>query len=305
MKNKHLLLTFLLWTFSSGIFAQNNMGIGTNNPDPSALLDMTATDKGVLVPRMTTLQRTTIASPSEALMVYDTDFECFFYFKLSTGWMNLCDGIVGPQGPAGPQGPIGLTGPQGPAGNDGAPGLAGPQGPQGPAGNDGAPGLAGPQGPAGSAGAQGPAGPQGVQGIPGVATFYSATGTTDASTTSLTFVPMPQMTVTFTPTKSVVYVMFSAAGHVTPTGSPQQYVDFRLRRNTTVIAGSTSVTTDDAGAGSVTSWNAQIITPVTVTPGVATTIDVQWEIGGLTSNSTLCNANSNKDWSHRSIIIME
>ncbi|MFN6014452.1 MAG: hypothetical protein ACK47F_07175, partial [Flavobacteriales bacterium] len=240
MKNKHLLLTFLLWTFSSGIFAQNNMGIGTNNPDPSALLDMTATDKGVLVPRMTTLQRTTIASPSEALMVYDTDFECFFYFKLSTGWMNLCDGIVGPQGPAGPQGPIGLTGPQGPAGNDGAPGLAGPQGPQGPAGNDGAPGLAGPQGPAGpqgsigltgpqgpagndgapglagpqgpqgpagndgapglagpqgpagSAGAQGPAGPQGVQGIPGVATFYSATGTTDASTTSLTFVPMPQ-----------------------------------------------------------------------------------------------------------------
>jgi len=305
MKNKHLLLTFLLWTFSSGIFAQNNMGIGTNNPDPSALLDMTATDKGVLVPRMTTLQRTTIASPSEALMVYDTDFECFFYFKLSTGWMNLCDGIVGPQGPAGPQGSIGLTGPQGPAGNDGAPGLAGPQGPQGPAGNDGAPGLAGPQGPAGSAGAQGPAGPQGVQGIPGVATFYSATGTTDASTTSLTFVPMPQMTVTFTPTKSVVYVMFSAAGHVTPTGSPQQYVDFRLRRNTTVIAGSTSVTTDDAGAGSVTSWNAQIITPVTVTPGVATTIDVQWEIGGLTSNSTLCNANSNKDWSHRSIIIME
>ena len=42
-------------------------------PDASAILDVQATDKGMLAPRMTTAQRTAIASPATGLLVYDTD----------------------------------------------------------------------------------------------------------------------------------------------------------------------------------------------------------------------------------------
>jgi hypothetical protein len=148
------------------VFAQNNVGIGTNTPDPSAVLELSATDKGMLVPRMTTAQRNAIVNPANSLLVYDTDVQCFFYFKTATGWENLCEGIVGPQGPAGPAGPIGAAGPQGPAGADGP---QGPQGPAGPAGADGAQGPAGPQGPIGATGPAGPAGPQGPIGATGPA----------------------------------------------------------------------------------------------------------------------------------------
>ena len=34
------------------INAQNNVGIGTNTPDASAKLDITATDRGMLIPRV-------------------------------------------------------------------------------------------------------------------------------------------------------------------------------------------------------------------------------------------------------------
>ena len=107
---------------------------------------MSASDKGMLVPRMTSVQRTAIVNPAEALMVYDTDVECYFYFKLSTGWLNLCGAMTGAQGPQGIQGPIGLTG---------ATGLQGPAGLAGPQGLIGLTGATGAQGPIGLTGAIG------------------------------------------------------------------------------------------------------------------------------------------------------
>jgi len=49
------------------------VGIGNTNPDGSAALDITATDKGFLMPRMSTAQRNAVVNPAEALQVYDTD----------------------------------------------------------------------------------------------------------------------------------------------------------------------------------------------------------------------------------------
>lgn len=154
---------------SFSVLAQDNVGIGTNTPNPSAVLDVNATNKGMLVPRLTSAQRTAIVNPANSLLVYDTDVECFYYFKTSTGWENLCEGIVGPQGPAGPQGAPGVAGPQGPQGLQGPAGPAGPQGPQGDPGVAGAQGPAGPQGPQGDPGVAGPAGPQGPTGATGPA----------------------------------------------------------------------------------------------------------------------------------------
>lgn len=153
MKRQLLWITGAFLTLLSfETVAQNNVGIGTTTPDPTAVLDVESTSKGMLVPRLTTVQRLAIGSPANSLLVYDTDLDCFYYYRTSTGWENLCAGIQGPVGPQGPAGPAGATGPQGPAGATGATGATGPQGP---AGATGATGPAGPTGPAGAAGVDG------------------------------------------------------------------------------------------------------------------------------------------------------
>jgi len=50
-----------------------SVGIGTLTPDAKAALDIRATDKGLLVPRLSAAQRTGIATPPQGLMVYQTD----------------------------------------------------------------------------------------------------------------------------------------------------------------------------------------------------------------------------------------
>jgi hypothetical protein len=50
-----------------------SVGIGTPTPSNSALVDMSSTTKGVLLPRMTFEQRNAIAGAVEGLMVYCTD----------------------------------------------------------------------------------------------------------------------------------------------------------------------------------------------------------------------------------------
>ncbi len=56
-------------------FAQ--VGIGTTSPDPSSILHVESSDKGVLIPRLTTAQINAIASPANGLMVYNTDMNEF------------------------------------------------------------------------------------------------------------------------------------------------------------------------------------------------------------------------------------
>ena len=63
--------------------------IGTNTPDPSAQLDVSATNKGFLPPRMTASQRNNIPSPAEGLMVYQTDGTSGLYYYGSSGWIYI------------------------------------------------------------------------------------------------------------------------------------------------------------------------------------------------------------------------
>lgn len=92
MKNFFL---FLMVLYSTTSFSQNNIGIGTHAPDPSAVLDLTAKDKGFLVPRLSANERTAITNPALGLLVYDLDTQCYFYFNGATmSWQNLC-GVMG------------------------------------------------------------------------------------------------------------------------------------------------------------------------------------------------------------------
>ena len=92
MKSKLFILTIALSTIScfKGI-AQNNIGIGTTTPEPSAVLDVTSTTQGFLPPRMTYLQRSAIANPAPGLIIYCIDCgyggEIQFYNGFS--WQNM------------------------------------------------------------------------------------------------------------------------------------------------------------------------------------------------------------------------
>ncbi|MGY2132713.1 hypothetical protein ACW9KT_10820 [Hymenobacter sp. HD11105] len=55
-----------------------SVGIGTTTPDPSAVLDVSSTNKGLLLPRMTDVQMRSIASPQEGLLVFNTTTKQFY-----------------------------------------------------------------------------------------------------------------------------------------------------------------------------------------------------------------------------------
>ena len=64
------------------------IGTGGGSPDPSAGLEVDFTDKGLLLPRLTTTQRNSIANPAVGLVIYNTSNQCVeSYFQ--AGWRSL------------------------------------------------------------------------------------------------------------------------------------------------------------------------------------------------------------------------
>ncbi len=188
-----IIFCLLTHAFYSNAWAQNNVGINSTgaNPDPSAALDVDANDKGMLIPRLTSVQRLAIVNPANGLLVYDVDQKCiYFYDATIVFWTSLCTGvgIVGTTGPTGmqgfqgiqgvtgPQGITGAVGPTGAQGNDGATGPTGPAGAQGIQGITGIIGPTGLQGIQGTTGLQGPTGPQGLIGVTGPQGIQGPTG---------------------------------------------------------------------------------------------------------------------------------
>ena len=97
MKLKHIFRVSILMLFFSlflrngaEVYGQDNMGIGNLNPDPSALLhvDNLLQNKGLLVPRMTTLQRDAIPTPANGLLIYNTECNVFNYYKFDH-WVSI------------------------------------------------------------------------------------------------------------------------------------------------------------------------------------------------------------------------
>jgi hypothetical protein len=82
MKNIFFVFILLLSTIS---FSQ--VGIGTASPSASSLLDITATDAGLLIPRMLQSERDAIQDPATGLMVYQTNNTSGFYYYDGSGWI--------------------------------------------------------------------------------------------------------------------------------------------------------------------------------------------------------------------------
>jgi hypothetical protein len=94
MKHKLLLFaTALLLGIQS--YAQTGVAINVTGaePDNSAMLDVSSTEKGILIPRMTETQRTAISSPAKGLLVYQNDGTEGFYYYDGSAWTRLANGI--------------------------------------------------------------------------------------------------------------------------------------------------------------------------------------------------------------------
>ena len=77
---KKLFLLVLITTFYTNAqtpkatlnIAGFGAGFNTGTIAPSSIFEATSTTKGVLVPRMTTIQRNAISSPATSLIIYNT-----------------------------------------------------------------------------------------------------------------------------------------------------------------------------------------------------------------------------------------
>lgn len=78
MKNFSLLVFILIFSLNLS-YAQQGIGIGTTTPDTSAALDITSTDKGVLIPRVA--DTSAVNDPATGLLIYDIASSAFMYYN--------------------------------------------------------------------------------------------------------------------------------------------------------------------------------------------------------------------------------
>lgn len=82
---KKTFLTILVLVSSLG---QAQVGIGTTSPDASSILDLSSTNKGLLLPRLTTSQRDAVATPIAGLMIFNTTTNKINIF-VGAGWDEM------------------------------------------------------------------------------------------------------------------------------------------------------------------------------------------------------------------------
>ena len=82
-------LFFLISTFIAFSANAQNVGIGTISPESSAQLDVSSTNKGFLPPRMTAAQRLSISSPTNGLLVFQTDYPSGLYYFNAGSWTGV------------------------------------------------------------------------------------------------------------------------------------------------------------------------------------------------------------------------
>ena len=77
------------WVVNSNNLFNNgsNVAIGTTQVDTSALLNLSSTNSGLLMPRMTKTQRDAISSPATGLLIYQMDNTPGFYYYNGTAWV--------------------------------------------------------------------------------------------------------------------------------------------------------------------------------------------------------------------------
>jgi hypothetical protein len=102
-RNFFLPAALLLAAVAPPLYGQNSVGIGTENPNPRAVLHLVSPgqNQGLLVPTMNTAQRTadsftqTLTAAESGLLVYDMQENVFYYWMNPGGWVSMASGQVG------------------------------------------------------------------------------------------------------------------------------------------------------------------------------------------------------------------
>lgn len=89
---KSIFIIALYLISSTKLNAQQGVSINSsgNNPDPSAMIDVSSTAKGALIPRMTTGERNAILSPANSLLIFNITDRCLQIFNGNQmQWENI------------------------------------------------------------------------------------------------------------------------------------------------------------------------------------------------------------------------
>ncbi len=71
------------------LYSQVGMNTDGSAPDSSAMLDIKSTQRGLLIPRMTEMQKSAVINPATGLMIYQTDGIAGFYYYNGSGWNGV------------------------------------------------------------------------------------------------------------------------------------------------------------------------------------------------------------------------
>lgn len=132
------------------------------------------------------------------------------------------------------------------------------------------------------------------------------TGTTDITVNSdASWYDMDQMTITFTPIHSVVYLYFNADGDMDNWG--MYLVRFRFLKDGATVVGATAASCEDydSATGMVTAWNASFMKPVSVTPGVSVNFKVQWNRSSVSGSARVRNIPATSSLYTRTMTIID
>src|SRR5688572_26202511 len=91
LMKKFFLLPFLLFSFD--VIGQVSINTSGTAPDASAMFDITSTNKGVLLPRLTTTDRDLIGTPATSLMIYNTTTNTYNYWN-GSAWVSIAAGGI-------------------------------------------------------------------------------------------------------------------------------------------------------------------------------------------------------------------
>ncbi|WP_235293385.1 tail fiber domain-containing protein [Portibacter lacus] len=93
MRSFRLFIIILLLSLAGQVYSQN-VGIGTSTPEPSAILEIKSTDKGLLIPR---LETSAVNNPAEGLMIFQPSTSNFMYFN-GSAWEAVGGKVVDADG---------------------------------------------------------------------------------------------------------------------------------------------------------------------------------------------------------------
>lgn len=83
---KVIAILHLIALMPLSMMAQNAVGINTDTPDASSILEIVSTDKGVLIPRMSFAERNAIVSPVKGLLIFQNSGTEGFYYYDGSSW---------------------------------------------------------------------------------------------------------------------------------------------------------------------------------------------------------------------------